>query len=133
MSFSATVTEKKDAVAPGFPEDDVTGTSTFSAQVPACAPGGCFDSLSDLVDDINDFIKTCADALNADPMMSTLYEAGDISVDAGFCWPRWYNIVFIIFGTALCLAGSVFAAKRTVFKKSAQTGLLAQAGGEGGY
>lgn len=131
--LSATSTSKKDAIAPGFPEDDVEGTFTMSAQVPACAPADCFDSLPDLVDDINDFIKACVSALNEDPAISTLQDIGDVTIDVGFCWPRWYNMVFMLFGTTLCLVCSVFVARKTVFQKNAPEGLLAQAGTQGGF
>jgi hypothetical protein len=51
------------------------------------------------------------------PIAITNYEIGDITVDAGFCWPRWYNMVFMTFGTLLCLGGSAFATKMFLVKK----------------
>ena len=105
----------------------------MSAQVPVCAPQACFDDLSDMVDDLNEFIKAVTTALNGDPAISAKLEFGDITVDAGFCWPRWYNMIFMFFGTMLCLACSVVAAKNTVFKKSEGEPLMPAGGGGGDF
>jgi|EP01046_Picozoa_sp_COSAG06_P016534 hypothetical protein len=105
----------------------------MSAQVPVCAPQACFDNLSDMVGDLNEFIKAVTTALNGDPAISAKLEFGDITVDAGFCWPRWYNMIFMFFGTMLCLACSVVAAKNTVFKKSEGEPLMPAGGGGGDF
>jgi hypothetical protein len=115
IQYAATL--KQDSIVPGVPDDDVTSESKLSFQSPVCAPDSCFDSLPDIVDDLNDFFETVVTTLNADPAYSAKGEFDDITVAAGFCWPRWYNMIFMTLGTLLCLACSAHTAKKLFLTK----------------
>jgi hypothetical protein len=123
INFQYDMTLKEDSLGSGSPEDDMSGTSAFSLQVPVCAPEQCFEVLPTLGEDLNNYFETVSEAIKADPGMGASgIQVDSVQMGAGFCWPRWYNIVFMALGTILCLVCSVFAAKKFIFGKKASVG-----------
>jgi hypothetical protein len=133
LNIEYEATAKEDSLFPGVPEDDVSSKSSLSLQAPICLPDSCLDNLPDLVDDLNDFFETVVTTMNADPAYSTKGEIDYIKVGAGFCWPRWYNMVFMTLGTLLCLACSARAAKKQFLTKRPAASNSTQDGGESMY
>ncbi len=124
-NFQYDVTLPEGWLGSGTPEDDMSGTSAFSLQVPVCAPQECFDSLPSIAEDLNDYFDTVSEAIRADAGMNAGnngVQIGNIQMGSGFCWPRWYNIVFMALGTTLCLVCSACAAKKFIFGKKAPVG-----------